>query len=317
MPSVSVVIPTFNARRWLPGLFAALKRQTPDAPAEIILVDSGSCDGTVEFARQQDGVRVIPIQRFSHGGARNLGIRSSAGEVVVLMTQDAEPADEHWLARLLAPLADTSVAGAYSRQVPRSDASPMERFFLMDRFPDGDLPVRRSHEGSGTPVYPATFFSNVSSAARKETWLRFPFDERLLMSEDQQFARDVLLAGLALVYVPASVVRHSHAYNLRQTFSRYFDSVMAFRQLSGGHTVSRSTQLAGRTAGRELAYLVREAPAHIPYYVLHMLFKGAGVLAGHAAGLLPRRLCARWSMNPAWWRNSGVVPGDKQGGGKS
>ena len=317
MPSVSVVIPTLNARRWLPGLFAALKRQSPDAPAEIILVDSGSRDGTVEFASQQDGVRVIPIERFSHGGARNLGIRSSACELVVLMTQDAEPADGHWLARLIEPLTDRSVAGAYSRQIPRADAPPMERFFLMDRFPDGPAPVRRSHEGPGAPVYPATFFSNVSSAARKETWLRFPFDERLLMSEDQQFARDALLAGLSLVYVPTSLVLHSHTYNLRQTFSRYFDSVIAFRQLSGGHTVSRSTQLAGLTAGRELAYLMREAPAHIPYYGLYTLFKGAGVLAGHAAGLLPRRLCARWSMNPAWWRNSGLSPGGEQGGGKS
>ncbi len=304
MPSVSVVIPTLNARGWLPGLMGALRRQAPNGPAEIILVDSGSRDGTIEYARGQPEVTVLPIRPFSHGGARNLGIRAAAGEIVALMTQDAEPADEHWLARLIEPLADDSVAGVYSRQIPRPDAPPMERFFLMDRFPGGAAPVRRRHDGTAPPIYPATLFSDVSSAARKATWLRFPFDERLLMSEDQQFARDVLLAGLSLVYAPASVVLHSHTYGLRQTFSRYFDSVVAFRQLSRGHTVARSARLAGLTTGRELAYLAREAPAHLPYHLVYSAFKGAGVLAGHAADWLPRRLCARWSMNPSWWRSA-------------
>lgn len=317
MPAVSIVVPTLNAMRWLPRLVAALRRQAPRGPDEMILVDSGSRDGTVDYARQQPGVAVLPIQNFSHGGARNLGIRAAKGDVVVLMTQDAEPANEHWLARLIAPLDDASVAGVYSRQVPRPDAPPMERFFLADRFPAGDAPVRRRHIGSDAPVYPATFFSNVSSAARKSTWLRFPFDERLLMSEDQQFARDALLAGLALVYEPASVVLHSHTYNLRQTFSRYFDSVVAFRQLSRSHTVSRSTALAGLTAGREMAFLAREAPAHLPYYALYTLFKGAGVLAGHAAGFLPRWLCARWSMNPSWWRQPSAASAAADGGGLS
>ncbi len=298
---ISVVIPTLNAEPWLAGLFAALARQQPCPPDEIIMVDSGSRDGTVARAAENPVVRVVPLASFTHGGARNLGVKEARGEWVVLMTQDACPADEHWLARLLEPLHDDSVAAVYSRQIPRDKVSPMERFFLVDRFPAGAAVVRR-HTGSDVPVYPATFFSNVSAAARRATWLRFPFNETLLMSEDQQFARDVLLAGLAVVYEPASVVVHSHDYNLRQTFSRYFDSVVAFRQLSAGHDAATSARLGRETVWREFRYLLRGYPRSLPYYVFYQIAKAAGVMAGHFHERLPRSWCERMSMNPSWWR---------------
>ena len=68
------------------------------------------------------------------------------GRFVVMLTQDALPADRKWLAALLAPFADPQVVASYSRQVPRADANPMERFFLERRFPPGP-PVRRERRG--------------------------------------------------------------------------------------------------------------------------------------------------------------------------
>jgi len=261
------------------------------------------------IAASSSGVKVVEVKTFTHGGARNLGIRHATGEVVVLMTQDAVPADEHWLSRLIAPLRDPEVAGVYSRQVPRPDASPMEQFFLADRFPAGDQVVRR-HQGTRPPVYPETFFSNVSSAARRETWTRFPFDESLLMSEDQQFTRDVLLAGMAIVYEPHSVVIHSHTYTLMQTFRRYFDSVVAFRQLSESHGAGKSARLGGSKLAAEVRYIAKQHPASLPYFVVYMAFKSAGVLAGHLAPYLPRAWCAKMSLHSGWWRLARL---DKQG----
>ncbi len=297
---VSIVIPTLNAAAWLPELFRLLAGQQPQAPDEIVLIDSGSTDATLALARAQSHVRVLEIEDFTHGGARNLGIREATGAIVVLMTQDAQPADPYWLQALVQPLEDSNVAGVYSRQVPREDASAMERFFLAHYFPVGPREVRQ-HPGSGEPMYPETFFSNVSSAARRDTWLRFPFDETLLMSEDQQFARDVLSAGLALVYEPASVVRHSHCYGLRQTFKRYFDSVVAFRQLARGHHAGISAGLGVRLGVAELKYLVRHHPFVLPYYALYQVSKAGGALAAHAADKLPAMVCARCSMQPRWW----------------
>ena len=126
-PPVSVVIPVLNAAPYLSDLFAAFARQDPCPPDEVILVDSGSTDGTAALAARAPGVRVVPIERFSHGRSRNLGARAAAGEIVVFLSQDALPADERWLAELVAAFDDPRVAAAYSRQIPRPDRFPRTR----------------------------------------------------------------------------------------------------------------------------------------------------------------------------------------------
>ena len=86
--------------------------------------------------------------------------------------------------------------------------------------------------------------SNVSAAARRDILLRFPFDEDLIMSEDQQFARDVMKAGYTVVYQPASVVLHSHRYSFVQAFQRYFDSVYSLIQIFKRHNLGTSAGLS-------------------------------------------------------------------------
>ena len=92
----SVVIPVLNAAGSLPALLEALAAQHPSPPDEIVLVDSLSTDDTRRIALAHTHVRVLPLARFSHGRARNLGAREATGEIVVLMTQDALPADRRW-----------------------------------------------------------------------------------------------------------------------------------------------------------------------------------------------------------------------------
>jgi rhamnosyltransferase len=94
---VSVVIPMLNAERYLPRLLPAILSQKPSPPDEILLLDSMSKDRSREIARQFPAVRVIPVEKFSHGGTRNMGAREARGEFVVLMTQDAFPKDDGWL----------------------------------------------------------------------------------------------------------------------------------------------------------------------------------------------------------------------------
>ncbi|MDP2991389.1 MAG: glycosyltransferase, partial [Kiritimatiellota bacterium] len=86
---ISVVIPVLNAASTLPALLEALAGQYPSPPDEIVLVDSLSTDDTRRIALAQANVRVVPLARFSHGRARNLGAREATGEIIVLMTQDA------------------------------------------------------------------------------------------------------------------------------------------------------------------------------------------------------------------------------------
>ena len=68
------------------------------------------------------------------------------------------------------------------------------------------------------------FFSNVFSAVRRSVWREIPFDEGMVMSEDQKWARDVMTAGHNIVYRPTARVIHSHHYTLSELFQRNFDS---------------------------------------------------------------------------------------------
>ena len=222
--------------------------------------------------------------------------RAAGGEFVVLLTQDALPRDDGWLAALLAPLDDPGVAAAYSRQIPRADAPPTERFFLNTRFPPGPA-VRRVKRGPAPLTLEDVFFSNVSAVIRRALLLRFPFDETLIMSEDQQFARDLLEAGQAVVYQPESVVLHSHRYTLKTAFQRYFDSVYSLTVVFPRHGLGTSAGMGLRYVGRELAYILRRHPLYLPYYFLYTCAKTAGTLAAHYAEHLPRSVLKKISLH--------------------
>ena len=99
-PTVSIVVLTRNAG---PEFCQLLERVTTqrDRRPEIVVVDSGSSDGTPDLARRF-GAKVIdiPAASFNHGQTRNLGIQHSQGEICVLLVQDALPVDDQWLENL-------------------------------------------------------------------------------------------------------------------------------------------------------------------------------------------------------------------------
>ncbi|MBI2441834.1 MAG: glycosyltransferase family 2 protein [Lentisphaerae bacterium] len=302
---ISVVVPVLNAAGTLPALLEALASQQPAPPDEIVLVDSLSTDATRQIARQHANVRVVPLGRFSHGRARNLGAQESSGRIIVLMTQDALPADKRWLAALLEPFDDEQVAAVYSRQIPRPNAPPTERFFLQYHFPPG-APVRRTRSAqtsAATLKLPDVFFSNVSAAVRREALLSYPFDETLIMSEDQQFARDLIVAGYAIVYQPASVVIHSHRYSLLTAFRRYFDSVYSLTRIFPAHDLKVSAGMGRRYLREEAAYILRQHPFYFPYYCLYTLCKVSGVLCSHVAGRMPKGLARACSLHRYYWEH--------------
>jgi len=298
---VSIVIPVLNAAPHLPRLLARLRSQQPCMPDEIILVDSGSTDDTATMAAATPGVRFLPLnEKFTHGGSRNRGAAAACGDIVVLMTQDALPANDDWLANMLAPLANPQVGAVYARQIPRPGTNPMEMFFLEHRFPAGATPVIR-RKPAGPLTMEDTFFSNVGAAVRRDLLAQFPYNETLIMSEDQQFAKTILAAGWAIAYQPSAPVIHSHNYSLTGTFRRYFDSVYAFRQIFPDHTFGSSSSVGVSYIRREYAYMLRHAPLWLPYYCLYNTAKALATLAAHHTRRLPRRLVRLMSLNRAFW----------------
>ena len=207
--SVSVILPTLNAAGEITVLLAALMDQT-QPPEEILVVDSGSTDGTAELARAH-GARVmsVPRDQFDHGGTRDAALRQTAGEFVLFLTQDALPADERYIEHLLKAFADERVAAASGRQLPRPDARPYVQAVQQYRYPAQSRawgPEER--EALGIRAY---HLSDVCSAYRRSAYEAVGgFPHPLPTNEDMLIAAAFLDSGYRLAYCADAAVVHSH-----------------------------------------------------------------------------------------------------------
>ena len=238
---LAVIIPTWKARPWLTRQFDALATQTLQ-PARIIVIDSGSADGSAELARGRGAqVELIAQRDFDHGGTRNRGaILAGSAELLCFLTQDALPADRDFLARLAAPVLAGRVAATYARQLPYPDASPIERFIRGWNYPATS--EERGREALAERGVRACFFSNVASLVRAEDFRAVGgFPERTVMNEDMVLCARLLRSGRRVAYAADAQVFHSHDYSLRQHLARYVDIGAFFARFgdlvpSGGAT---------------------------------------------------------------------------------
>ena len=226
MTVVSAVIPVKDGERYLAELLLALAREGVD---EIVVVDSGSSDRSVEIARAA-GVRVIEIEpgSFGHGRTRNLAAEQTSGELICFLTQDATPMPG-WLAAYREAFAlDPRVGAAYGPHLSRPGASPMiarelEEFFAL--FTATEAPViQRSGDRA--------FLSNVNACYARDCWEELRFRD-LAYAEDQAFGADLLGAGWCKVYHPGAAVLHSHDYGFADFMRRYFDEYRGLRESTG------------------------------------------------------------------------------------
>jgi rhamnosyltransferase len=293
---ISVVIPVRDGGNELDRCLAGIATQVVDEAIEIVVVDSGSTDGSVERARAARAVvHEIPAEAFGHGRTRNLGVELARGDTVVFTSQDAVADDAEWLARLVAAARSApDVAGAYGRQLPHPDARPPERFFL-DFLYGADGRVQRL-EPDAEATFETTLFSNVNAAIPREILLRYPFRDDLTMSEDQEWSRRVLRDGLSLVYEPRAAVRHSHSYTIRSAFRRFFDSGVSAEHayVEGDESRAALRRAGSRYAREELFWLWRTGRRRwIPYAVVYELGKFAGLQLGLRHRRLPSSLVRR------------------------
>jgi rhamnosyltransferase len=279
---ISVLIPVKDGGPDLVRCLEAIAAQKIEDEVEVVVVDSGSSDGSADLARELGAeVHEIPAGEFVHGATRNLAARLSSGNVLVFTTQDAVPANDQWLARLVGALEGDNIVGAYGRQLPHEDATPPEQFFL--DFMYGDTARIQRLGGIEDLSFEQTLFSNVNSAIPRSVWEANPFRDDVTMSEDQEWSRRMLLAGHTIVYEPEAAVRHSHAYTLRGAFRRFYASgASAGRSYVAGEESRAALRRAFRRyAVGELRWLWRTGRRRwIPYAVVYELAKLAGLQLG-------------------------------------
>lgn len=225
----SVVIPTKNGGALFVSVLDKLQQQNIWDSVELIVVDSGSSDGTPEVALRA-GAKVIqiPPEKFNHGATRDYGVSQASGEFVVLMVQDAVPYDSNLLETILQSFSDPDVAGVYVRQIPQPDADLLTKRKLNSWLTGRVEPETRQIKAldwyeSLEPIEKYFFcnFDNVCSAVRKSVWQSHKFGQ-VNFGEDIDWAERVLKAGFKTVYEPAAAVIHSHdrpvSYEYRRTY---------------------------------------------------------------------------------------------------
>lgn len=126
--TVSVVIPTLDAGDEFHWLLRKLRAQKGLKGVEIVVVDSGSTDGTDTMAEAFGATVVrIPNSEFSHSHARNLGADAAKGDLFLFMVQDAYPVGDWWLhslaMALVHPRSEAERLAAVScAEFPRKDS---------------------------------------------------------------------------------------------------------------------------------------------------------------------------------------------------
>lgn len=218
--AISVVVRCFNEERLIGRLLSGIAAQTR-RPDQIVIVDSGSTDRTLEIARRHPvDVQTIDPAEFSFGRSLNRGIEAASGDVVVMASAHVYPVYDTWLEHLTRPFEDDDVALAYGRQVGGPTTPYSESQILATWFP-AQSQRRQSHP----------FANNANAAIRRSEWQKMPYDEELTGLEDLDWASKALERGMGIAYVAEAPVVHLHDERFAQTRNRYRREAIAHRRI--------------------------------------------------------------------------------------
>lgn len=307
MIMTDVIIPTYRPTKELPDTLDILQRQTVPVH-KIIIMDSeeASFDRLFEECGYHIDESVIEVHHikkseFDHGGTRNQGVRYSDADIFICMTQDAVPADEHFIEALTAPLTDESVIASYARQLPKSGCSPEETFTRQFNYPDVSMVKSESDlDRLGIKTY---FCSNVSCAYRRDVFDKLGgFIDRTIFNEDMVYAGKAVKAGYKIAYAADAKVYHSHDYTAKEQFRRNVDIGISQAEhpevFAGLKSESEGKKLVLKTVKelREGGHALR-----VPGYLWTIVARYTGFKIGRNYRKLPKGFIKKVSMNPGYF----------------
>jgi len=212
--SVSVIIPTKNAGKDFPILMKSLNAQRGFEKIEVVIVDSGSTDETLETAKLL-GATVVNIEPedFSHSGSRNLGAEAASGDYLLFMVQDALPPNDTWLATMYMTLIENDLAAVSCAETPREDADLFYRQncwnyynFLGVNNADRIFSLPKSQDY--VSLRQNGQLSDLANFISRDIFMQYGY--RLNYAEDLDLGIRLIKDGYRLAFLGSSRVIHSH-----------------------------------------------------------------------------------------------------------
>lgn len=222
--SVSIVYRSLNEEKWLGQSIAAAKAQrlAPGRRVELLIVDSGSTDATLDIAARE-GLRIVQIKKadFTFGRSLNYGCAAATGDILVFISAHCIPAHDRWLENLIAPLDASAADYSYGRQIGHASATRFSEHQVFDHY-----------YGERDKIPQAELFvNNANAALLKSAWARRRFDEAATGLEDLVFGKALQRDGGRLAYVADAPVVHIHEETLNETKRRYYREALTLREI--------------------------------------------------------------------------------------
>ncbi len=306
---VDVILFTYKPEKQVMSLIDALEKQSYPVHRIIIMNTEekyfeGLFYGT-RFLEKYKNIEVhhVSEKEFDHGATRNRGTAYSNADIFICMTQDAVPADEYLVERLVDALENTKgAAAAYARQLPVSECREIERFTRSFNYPEESrIKAKEDLEELGIKTY---FCSNVCAAYNRNIFdMMGGFVKRAIFNEDMIFAGRAVQAGYKIIYAAEAKVFHSHNYSCMQQFRRNFDLGVSQAEhpeiFSGISSKSEGISLVKKTI-KHLSQNKRKRL--IPYLIVSSGFKYLGYQLGMHYKKLPYDVIVKCSSNQQYWK---------------
>ncbi len=210
-PYISIIIPTKNGDATINDCLQTIFKQTLINKCEIIIIDSGSTDNTLDIIKQYS-VRLYQIQpqEFNHGATRNYGVSLAKGEFVVMTVQDAIPNDSYWLEKMLRHFEDPKVAGVCGGQmVPHLQNNNPHEWFRPQNNPEIKKTQFTTQEYKNADKSSIIGLDDVNAMYRTSLLKQYPF-QKVDYGEDMIWQHEILKNGYAIVFDMNARVRHYH-----------------------------------------------------------------------------------------------------------
>ena len=305
MKMISIIIPTYNAQKYLPTLLTSLYAQTLK-DFELIIIDSTSEDDTCKIAKQYtDNVIIIPQNEFDHGGTRAKAAQMAQGDILVYLTQDVLLFDEFTLENIVKVFKDEKVGAAYGRQLSYEDTNLFGKHLREFNYKDTSY-VRDKSEIRQFGLKTA-FLSDSFAAYRKSALESIGlFKNGLILGEDTYAGAKMILAGYKLVYTADAKVYHSHSYTVLEEFKRYFD-IGVFHKCENWilKDFGKAEGEGLKYIKSEVNYLLRNGAWYLlPEFFVRNGMKYLGYKLGQKYEKLPMWMIQKMSMHHRWWDES-------------
>jgi rhamnosyltransferase len=303
---IDVIIPVYKPTKKLITLIEKLENQSVPFH-QILLINTEEkyleqlIYGTHFFdSHKRVQITHISKREFNHARTRRYAVEKSKAEIFVMMTQDAIPADEFLLERLVSELTD-DVAACYARQIPDVSSSAAEKFGRRMNYPEQS--ARKTQNDLAKLGIKTYFCSNVCCAYRRDIYEELGgFVRHTIFNEDMLYAAKAIDAGYAIVYAADAQVIHSHDYTMKQQFRRNFD--LGVSQAKNPQVFAKvPSEGEGKKLVKATAAYLKEKKLYwqkISFY-FQSVSRYLGYILGKHYQKLPRRAILLFTMNKEYW----------------